>query len=176
MSIHSEINWQSELRGKLSIYKKKAPFYTETMEIVEWCLSEEEKNLSKFLGATLLKTAEVLEIKTKIIFIDDLDLKVDEIEHPGQWAVEISKALDASTYINLPAGHRIFKNKEFYLNNIDLLYLRSNLSAYRQFTDNFVPGLSIIDAMMWNSKDALMAMIKNDFELLAHEEMVSNER
>ena len=55
--------------------------------------------------------------------------------------------------------------KEFAEKGIKLNFLQANLKVYKQFKNEFVAGLSIIDVMMFNSKENVKEML-NDFELI----------
>jgi len=176
INIHPEIDWRKEIKGKLSIYSKKAPFFREAMALLDECFECEEQNLSLFLANALKVTARTLNINTEFMFMNELNLAIENIEHPGQWAVKISEAIGATQYINPPAGYAIFKEEEFQACGVELLFLQSNLSPYKQLSSNFVPGLSIIDLMMWNDKSVLDNMLRQDFQLLTHGKLSNNAR
>ena len=150
ISIKSNIDWRSQILGKLTHYKKKAPFYEETMTFVRDCFDTDETNISQLLTEVLKKTADYMYIDTKIDIQSDLQLSIGGIEHPGQWALKISEALGASKYINPLGGLEIFSPDEFTASGIDLSFLRTDLTPYPQKRNGFVPGLSIIDVMMFN--------------------------
>ena len=150
ISIKSDIDWRSQILGKLTHYNKIAPFYEETMTFVRDCFDTDETNISQFVTEVLKKTADYMCIDTKIDVQSDLQLSIGGIEHPGQWALKISEALDASKYINPLGGLEIFSPDEFTASGIELSFLRTDLTPYPQKRNGFVPGLSIIDVMMFN--------------------------
>ena len=150
ISIKSDIDWRSQILGKLTHYNKIAPFYEETMTFVRDCFDTDETNISQFVTEVLKKTADYMCIDTKIDVQSDLQLSIGGIEHPGQWALKISEALDASKYINPLGGLGIFRPDEFTASGIELSFLRTDLTPYPQKRNGFVPGLSIIDVMMFN--------------------------
>jgi hypothetical protein len=59
----------------------------------------------------------------------------------------------ATTYVNLMGGIGLYTASEFNEKNIELNFLQPALSPYKQFKNEFVPGLSIIDVLMFNPKD-----------------------
>ena len=73
--------------------------------------------------------------------------------------IYISKKLNASTYINLLAGKELYKKNYFSQNKINLKFVYSNDTSYRQFDNNFVNNLSIIDLLMFNSKEKAFRFI-----------------
>ena len=58
---------------------------------------------------------------------------------------------DATTYVNLPGGAGLYDAVTFGNSNIDLRLLRPNPDPYAQFGSTFVPNLSIIDVLMFNT-------------------------
>jgi hypothetical protein len=148
ISIHSEIDWRSQILGKLTSYKRKAPYYNQTIDFVHECFDTEETNLSRLVIDILKKTAAYIGIHTKIEVQSEMDLQLGEVQHAGQWALRISEALHASEYINPLGGEEIFKIEEFAALNIKLSFLKSGLNTYIQRREGFVSGLSILDMLM----------------------------
>jgi hypothetical protein len=58
--------------------------------------------------------------------------------------------LGASKYINPLGGFGIFRPDEFTAAGIELSFLKMDLKLYSQRRNVFVPGLSIIDILMFN--------------------------
>lgn len=157
-------SWVETIMGKLTAYKK-APHYIETKDFVYECLSDPTESLTETLEKTLIKTTQHLGIKTPITVQSRQNWKLPEITHPGQWALEISKIKKAKKYTNLYGGSSIFQQKEFDNAEIELQFLKPKLQPYAQYRKNFVEGLSIIDVMMWNDKESIRKILKNDFSL-----------
>lgn len=160
ISIKTDINWRAQILGKLTLYKKKAPYYRQTIELIHNCFEANEKNLAKFVIRMLRLTADYLGIKTVIEVQSETVLHIGTIEHPGQWALRIAEAVRATEYINLPTGRGIFKQEEFDEAGIKLSFLEPTLLAYPQIGGGFVSGLSIIDVMMFNSPEAVRELLR----------------
>lgn len=169
--IKPQEEWRDTILGKLSIYKKKAPFFEQTREFVAECLVSQERNLSDFVSDVLVKTARHLSINTPIEIQTDLKLTLPQITHPGDWALRISEKLNASQYINPHSGYEIFDENAFEKSGIKLNFMKSRLTPYVQRREGFVPGLSIIDVMMWNDELAIHDMLREDFDLFSAEEL-----
>ena len=45
----------------------------------------------------------------------------------------------------------LYSTEEFNNNDIELRFLKSDVAPYRQFSNEFIPNLSIIDVLMFNS-------------------------
>ncbi len=173
MEINDDIRWRDELLGKLTSYKKKAPFYAETREFVSDCIRFKCLNLSEWVEYTLKKTCDYLNISFDYFNFSEMDVNVGNVEHAGQWALEISDAMHADEYINPAGGVDIFTERDFQSRNINLQFLKSNLTPYVQRRGYFVSGLSIIDVMMWNSKNKITEMLA-EYEIVACSDLKKN--
>ena len=90
-----------------------------------------------------------------------MGLDINKVNGPGDWALNISKALNATTYINPPGGKETFDKTRFKEANIELKFLNINLIPYNQRRSIFEPSLSIIDVMMFNSKEEINSYFNN---------------
>jgi len=170
--INNSISWQEEILGKLTSYKKKAPYYKETINFVSDCIYRENVYLSDFLTSVLESTCEHIGIPFQYSLFSEMDLNIDNIEHAGQWAVEIADVLGANEYINPEGGYKIFREEEFIERDISLRFLQSKLPQYVQRRGGFVSGLSIIDVMMWNNENEIKEMLK-EYSLLSYTDISS---
>ena len=73
--------------------------------------------------------------------------------------------LKADKYINAIGGQELYNKEIFKENGIELNFLKTELVEYKQFKNDFVPYLSIIDILMFNSKDEIKNML-NSYELM----------
>lgn len=142
---------------------RKAPFYSEAFPCIEEILLNNEKNLSKFIIFSLKKIADYLGIKT-ILFISSKIEKNNELKAQEK-VIEICKRMKADIYINAVGGKELYNKERFLKDNIELKFIQSELAEYKQFDNEFVPGLSIIDIMMFNSKDKIQKLLSR-YELV----------
>lgn len=161
ISIKSEIDWRANILGKLTFYKKKAPYYKQTIDFVRDCFDSEENNLARLVIEILKKTAVYIGIQTPIDIQSEMNLNLGDVQHAGQWALRISEAIGATEYINPQGGEQIFKPEEFNYAKIKLSFLKTNLIPYHQNRESFANGLSIIDVLMFNTLEQVLLLIKN---------------
>ena len=69
--------------------------------------------------------------------------------------IEICKILEAKQYWNAIGGMELYSNSNFKANDLELVFLKSGKIEYKQFTQEFVPNLSILDVLMFNSKETV---------------------
>jgi hypothetical protein len=79
--------------------------------------------------------------------------------------IDICKQEGASTYVNAIGGRALYDSAEFEKHDLQLRFLSARLPEYPQFGGPFVPGLSMIDVLMFNSKDRVREML-DQYELI----------
>ena len=135
----------------------KAPFYKDVFPALEEILNNEEKELCKFLGFSLVKIAKYLNINTKFLYSSDI--KNDKTFKAQDRLIEMSKILNATGYINSIGGIELYDKEVFSQNDINLSFLKTHEISYKQFNNEFVPNLSIIDILMFNDKEQIKEIL-----------------
>ncbi|NLK93331.1 MAG: WbqC family protein [Bacteroidales bacterium] len=142
---------------------KKAPFFEDSFRLLKDICQCPDKKLGQFLFNSHIKICEYLGIDTELILSSSFE-KHTELKGKDK-VISICKQLGADEYINAIGGQELYDKKEFAENGIRLNFLQANLREYRQLKNEFVSGLSIIDIMMFNSKEEIKEML-NDFKLV----------
>jgi hypothetical protein len=138
---------------------KQAPYFNSTMNILSDLLLTKETNLSRFITATLKKICEYLSINTKII--DSSEVFNNANLRETDRIIDICRQLDAEIYINAIGGKGLYGKDEFVEKGLQIFFIESKPVVYKQFWNLFVPNLSIIDAIMFNSPEAIHDIIEN---------------
>lgn len=156
-------NNQHKLLKTITMSYKKAPCFSEIFPIIESILMCDEKTLSKYLGNSLKIIAEYLNIKTTFIYSSDI---VKDNALKGQEKIiDIAKQLKAGVYINAIGGQELYNREVFAKNNLKLHFLNPKTQEYKQFNNEFIPNLSIIDLMMFAKNDDIQEML-NKYTLI----------
>ncbi len=141
-------------------YRKASEFST-TMPLIETIAHNPNRNLFDFIHSALVETCRHLEIETRIRIASEVEGGRSSLSHAAR-VVDICQRLASDVYVNPPGGRELYKADEFATADITLKFLNPKLSSYSQFGGDFVPGLSILDVMMFNSKDVIRdQMLKN---------------
>jgi len=149
-------SWDKDRKKLLNLLYtsyNKAPYFKETYNVAEECLLDTEDNLFTFILNSLNKINNNLDIKTPIITSSNIN--IDHSLKSQDKVIAICKAREATTYVNAIGGVDLYSKETFKLNNIDLKFIKSQPITYSQFGNTFIPWLSIIDVMMFNSKDTI---------------------
>ncbi|WP_223073622.1 WbqC family protein [Vreelandella utahensis] len=165
-------NWKLNFFNKLSSYRQIAPNYSKTLQIIHKSLPETETfNLIDILEFSLTQISHRFNLNPTFYRQSELINANLDIRHPGQWALRICEHLGASNYYNLSGAPEIFSEEEFDNSGIHLWFVKPNLKPYNQKKNGFVPGLSIIDALMWNSLDEVAKMAQSPGPILTKSEI-----
>lgn len=141
----------------------RAPFYEEVIDLVNEIFNFQESNITLFIENSLVKLCSYMEIGT--IFKRSSNLDKDTQLNGEQRVIAINQKLGADHYINPIGGTELYSNTEFARNGIRLSFIKSDEISYSQFNKNFVPSLSIIDVLMFNSRDKVKELL-NEYELI----------
>ena len=147
-----------KLRKTISMAYSKAPYYEETMELLDQIFTFESKNLAKFLENSIRLVADYLGLDTEIILSSDVEK--DNSLRGQEKILEICKNLNADVYYNAIGGQELYDKDDFKADGIDLQFVKTNLIPYTQFKNDFVSGLSMIDVLMFSSPEEINNMLK----------------
>ena len=136
---------------------RKAPHFSEVMPMLEQFLMADYDNLSEYNVASNRLVCNYLGIKTEILLFSELDC---DRELQRQYRIfDVCRVLGGKEYINSIGGTELYDFEEFRENGIELAFLKSDDIVYPQFGGEFVPSLSILDVMMFNSVPEIQDML-----------------
>ncbi|HEX8397609.1 MAG TPA: WbqC family protein [Pyrinomonadaceae bacterium] len=144
----AEGDWQKKFLKTLSQSYKKAEFFDETFALIEKTVYSGESFIAKLILGSLLLLKDALGINTEIVpsseIYNNRELKAQDR------ILDICKQEKASEYVNPAGGTELYDRRNFSENGVKLFFLKPQPFTYRQFGDEFVPHLSIIDVLMFN--------------------------
>ena len=73
--------------------------------------------------------------------------------------IDICKILKADEYVNAVGGQNLYSREDFAREGIKLKFINTDLIVYKQYDNNFVKDLSIIDVLMFNSKEKVKMLL-----------------
>ena len=149
-------SWIDQLIDQLQIYRqRRAPHYA---DVIDWLRAALHKahdihgpgDFSQTLITLLQETCRHINLPFPCQIFSQMNLNLPDELPAGEWALEVARLLGAETYINAPGGRELFSPPQFSDAQIELQILEPRLTAYRQGRSEFIPGLSILDLLMWN--------------------------
>lgn len=141
----------------------KAPYFNDVLPLIKEIVLTNEADLVKFIELSLKKLTAYLNIDTSFMKSSQIP-KSDNLQAQNQ-IIEICETLEAKEYINLIGGKEIYDPQTFEEKEIDFYFIKSKEIKYNQFNNKFVPNLSIIDILMFNSINKIDELLKQ-YELL----------
>lgn len=158
-------SWRKKILKTIEQSYKKAPFFKEVYHLIDCILDfdSEDVDISTLARNSLLDIAKYLKIDTEFVFSSTI-YKNEDLS--GKYRViDICKKENAVHYIN-PIGGQVLYEKSFFRNKgLELSFIKTLPVDYVQFDNNFVPWLSIVDVLMFNSIEEVNNLLDR-FELV----------
>lgn len=143
--------------NKIREVYRKAPYFKDSFDLVAQCLTFQHLGLFEFILHSLKRTLQFLEIDTPVVISSTLP--INHSLRSEEKVLEICRSRSASTYINPIGGINLYNKDHFKNQGIELLFLESKGQIYKQYNDHFVPWLSIIDVIMFNSVKEVKSLL-----------------
>lgn len=162
-----EVNWDESWKSKflktIEQSYKKAPFYLDVLPLIEKTIRLNQTTISAVITQNLKLVNEYLDINTEIVssssIYNNTHLKAQDR------IIDICLQEKATTYINPIGGLELYDKSVFKNQDMALFFIKSKACTYKQFKNEFVPWLSIIDVLMFCSKTEVKEYL-NNFELV----------
>ncbi|RNI30858.1 hypothetical protein EFA69_07070 [Rufibacter immobilis] len=155
--------WSNTFFKTIEQSYKKAPFYNATISILKNVLYSEHQNIADLCYASLVAVVEYLGLTTQIIRSSAI---YNNQELKGQARIlDICLQENSKVYINPKGGMDLYNKEIFEKEGVKLQFIQSLDVRYKQYTSEFVPWLSMIDVLMFNSPAEIKIML-DKYELI----------
>lgn len=141
----------------------RAPYVKQVMPILEDVFSTYNANLSEFTIKSIMSVCEYLGIEKEWRVSSKQDYNSDLPRE--QRLIDICKTEGCNVYHNPIGGQELYTKEMFSPSGIELKFVKNHLPTYTQRKNEFVPGLSIIDILMFNDKKTVLQMMEQ-YELI----------
>lgn len=144
---------RSKLLSQFQEAYRRAPYFSNIFPLVEDIVQYDRNNLFDYIFHSIVKTCAHLGIATTIRKSSDI-----EINHQlksKEKVLALCEATRAKTYLNGIGGVALYSKEDFEKVGVDLKFVQPIPFSYPQFGGEFIPWLSIIDVMMFNSKKSV---------------------
>lgn len=140
-----------------------APCFKGAYAVLEDILPPKSRNLFEYISSTIKSLCAFLNIETKVHVSSTIS--IDHSLKAQDKVIALCNALDADEYINPIGGKALYDKHTFAKSGVKLSFLRMSKVFYHQFNDGFMPDLSIVDVMMFNSQEKIIALLDR-YELI----------
>ena len=142
-----------KILNQIELAYRKAPFFNDVFPMIESVFNSKCESISDLASLSVTTIASYLELSTRFLYSSKKFANSQGMEKADR-LIQITKEMNFESYVNAAGGVEIYSKEYFNENGVELRFLGSNLEQYSQFNDTFVPNLSIIDVLMFNSKNA----------------------
>jgi hypothetical protein len=162
LSISAYPRWKDKFLKTIGLAYSKAPQYQPVRRLLSNVIDAAPRTIGELATRSILAVCDFLGLPTQIertstIYANAHLRAQDRV-------LDICAREGASLYINASGGHELYSQEAFATRGIELRFLRSRLPIYPQFNHPFVPSLSILDVLMFNSPDVARTLL-TEYEL-----------
>ncbi len=143
---------------------KKAPYFSQIYPLLEELLTSKHASIATLAMDSCRMVCNYLGVKTQF-YVSSLDFASTQLKERAERLQAICKQLNADHYINAMGGVELYSKSNFLENGITLNFIQPKPIVYRQFNDDFVPWLSMLDVLMFNDPDSINNML-TQYELV----------
>jgi hypothetical protein len=143
-------DWQTRHLNKLRNAYSNSPNWAEIYDSLELIINNDYVFLVELNIALSLWMLQHLGIEVEIVRSSRLPRYAGD--NPSERLAYICQLLDGGTYLTTPKAKNYLESCYFDANNIRIAWVKFDESLrYYQGGDGFIPKLSAIDLMFWNS-------------------------
>jgi len=159
-----DIAWSNQFFKTLNHSYKKAPYYEIILDLINDVFDSNPCSVSQLAMQSIKLVCEYLDLNRTFQVSSFMYSSSKELDKADR-LINITKQSGNNHYINPIGGKTLYEKDYFASHNIKLSFIKNQLVPYKQFNDVFVGCLSIIDVLMFNSKEQILDMLKK-YELV----------
>jgi hypothetical protein len=176
--------WKKKLLHSVMLNYRGSHYFEEVYPLVETLVNGNQQFLFEYNAAIIKGISRFLDIETEIISdnsgylaLEERLEKMDEKDYAlfpqlttrpvkkVARVLEMCAAEKATVFLNAIGGRELYLKDEFKNYGIDLFFIKTGAITYPQFSREFYPHLSVIDALMHKGKEGTKELL-NDYELV----------
>jgi len=157
-------NWVKKLLIKLDNNYRKAPYFKDVFPLIKNILEKKTETISDLAINSIKEVSSYLGLNTEFELSSEKYMDSTYLKKEFR-LIGICKKNNATDYINPIGGKEIYAREDFMNKGLKLKFIEPQINEYKQFNSEFVRGLSIIDVLMFNSKEEVKNML-DKFKLL----------
>lgn len=159
----NDTNWKIRISKTIEFSYKKAPYFKDIFYLVNEVIYSKSTHINQLALLSIKIIAAYLQLET--LFVDSSTVYNNYQLKAQDRIVDICTREKVDHYINPIGGMDMYKKDSFEEVGIKMNFLKSINQSYKQFNNQFVSSLSIIDVLMFNSKEMVTRMLM-EYELV----------
>ncbi|WP_281255010.1 WbqC family protein [Noviherbaspirillum humi] len=157
VEIQPDTVWRRKMLALIRHAYAKAPCFDPVFQLFEQTICADQAGIGEMAKQSVSSVMHYLGFDAQIVWSSS---RYGNRNLKGEARViDICRHEGATDYVNLPGGRSLYQPQAFADNGIRLEFIAPNLKAYDQRAASFVPGLSIIDVLMFNPPEEVRRMV-----------------
>ena len=151
--------WSRKILKTVQQSYAKAPHFEAVFKLFEDIIGGPSNLISEINVKAIKSICRYIGIETEILETS----KGYQNSHLASSArvLDICKKEGADFYINAEGGRSLYSGEDFLERGIELRFLKPILPQYKQIGDDFTPGLSILDMLMYVNPEGIPASLQS---------------
>lgn len=141
-------------------YKNKAPYFDYVFPVLKNVMHSNSCTISMLAIESITSVSTYLGIKNKML-VSSRDFSETKNLRNSERIITICKKLGATEFINAIGGMALYDKNYFYEQGIRLSFIKpfENICYAQGNNQQFIPWLSMIDVLMFNSPETVNMML-----------------
>jgi hypothetical protein len=139
---------------------RKAPYFNEVIDIILCVIRSRESKISSIAGLSVKSVSNYLGLDKNFLYSSNVSPCTRGLERSDR-LIAMARQYGCDSYINSSGGIELYEKCYFAAQGVDLKFIYPELLPYRQYGREFIAGLSIIDVLMFNSRDRVIEMLRD---------------
>ena len=154
--------WKNKLLRKMEYNYQKAPYFKEIFPRVKDIIEKDNKTLSELNISLIKEICAILNIKTEFLYSSDFTKETNSDATRTKRVFEILDWAGSTKYLCAFGSFDYMKEDNYDYEKYPVIFQDYQPKPYKQMhSDNFIPYLSILDALFNIGADETMELIKN---------------
>jgi WbqC-like protein family/Acetyltransferase (GNAT) family len=144
-------NWLDTFSKQLKHSYGKAPHFADLADRLIAVFAIEYSDVTDLAINSIVATYDYLGLPLNYTKASTCSPETRGMEKADR-LIAMTRKLGFARYVNAPGGAALYSKDYFRAKGVELGFVKSNYIEYRQFKNEFVPWLSIIDVLMFNDR------------------------
>lgn len=148
--------WRTNFFKTIEMAYSTAPQYHSVVALLHDAMDPDASSISEWASRSVHSVMNYLSIKKEFMYASQA--VIDKSKADDQ-IIRLCQYYKATDYINLPGGRMLYNSEKFNQAGLNLHFIQSIPVSYNQGLGNFIPNLSIIDVLMWNTAEQVIHLL-----------------
>ena len=150
--------WKIKFLKTLRQSYSRAPFFEPVFILISSILDTDYQTISELAIGSIVSVYKFLDREIRYTTSSLCSPSTVEMDKADR-IIRITKDMGYRAYVNPIGGLELYDKSYFQNKGVQLGFVQSREIAYRQFGEEFIPWLSVIDLLMFNSKTSIKEIL-----------------